>query len=99
MNDIYRKDPKSSKFVSLTLVGDHKTFHGQISGLGLTLNISRVENGTIESVSFPYHLQRVAAREKGGPETAKYIIAHVKNTLKEGNGKDWFYFKLFKLSE
>jgi len=72
------------------MIGDHKTFHGQISGLGLTLNISKVENGSIESLSFPYHLQFVAAREKGGKETAKYIIEHVKKTMKNGIGKDRF---------
>ena len=95
INDPCRKDPDSSKYVSFTLIGDHKTFHSQTSGLGLTLNISSVENGEIDSISFPFHLQFVAAREKGGKETAKFIIEHMKK-MREGIGKEWFYFKLFK---
>lgn len=86
----YRNDPESLEYVSATLIGDHKLFHGQISGLGLTLNISRVKNGSIDSLSFPYHLQTVGAGEKGGKETAKYIIEHVKKTMGKGIGKDWF---------
>ena len=91
LNNPERNNPQSSKYFSLTLIGDHKTFHGQLSGLGLTLNICSIEGETIRSVSFPYHLEPVGAGEKGGKETAKLIVKHVKKTL-DGLGKDWFLF-------
>ena len=98
MNDQSRWDENSKYYLAMTVLGDHKVFTGHISGLGLTLNITMFNGESIQSCSFPYHLESVGQREKGGKETAAIIIKHVEKTLK-GLGKDWFNFKLFKLSE
>lgn len=76
------------RYVSLTVIGDHKTFKKKIVGLGLSLNICILEpDETIQLMSFPINLTPVDTHSTAN--NAKIIKETIDKTLEE-LGKDWF---------